>query len=332
MVKFLVIRFSSIGDIILTTPVVRCLKNQVAGAKIHYLTKSRYASIVKTNPYIDKVHELNDNFGELIKNLKQENFDYVIDLHRNVRTSRVKASLHRMSFSFHKLNVKKWLLVNFKKNLLPDKHIVDRYMNTLKMFSVTNDEKGLDFFIPPIEEVNVDELLGEKSEKLIILVVGGGHFTKQIPKEKIIELIHQLNYKIVFIGGKEDSKKAESIISETGKEKVFNLTGKLNLGQSASLIRQSDIVITPDTGMMHIAAAFKKNILSVWGNTIPKFGMYPYFPGQGSKIFEVEGLSCRPCSKIGFSACPKRHFHCMQKQDTKNMVNYINNALKGLQE
>lgn len=328
MVKFLVVRFSSIGDIILTTPVVRCLKNQVTGAKIHYLTKSRYASIVKTNPYIDKVHELNNNLGELIKKLKQENFDYVIDLHRNVRTLRVKASLHRISYSFHKLNIKKWLLVNFKRNLLPDKHIVDRYMDTLQMFSVTNDEKGLDFFIPSSEEVNVAELLGEKPEKLIVIVVGGGLFTKQIPEEKIIELIHQLDYKIVLIGGKEDTNKAESIFLKTDGRKVFNLTGKLNLGKSASLIRQSDIVITPDTGMMHIAAAYKKNIVSVWGNTIPEFGMYPYFPGPFSKAYEVQGLSCRPCSKIGFSACPKKHFNCMQKQDTKNIANYINNIFK----
>lgn len=325
MVKFLIIRFSSIGDIILTTPVVRCLKNQVTGAKIHYLTKSRYAPIVKANPHIDKVHELNGSLRELIKKLKQENFDYIIDLHRNIRTQLVKNSLHRMSFSFHKLNVKKWLLVNFKRNTLPDKHIVDRYMETLRIFSVTNDGKGLDYFLTPADEINMTGLLNIKPEKFIIIVVGGGLITKQIPEEKIVELIQRLDYPVVLIGGKEDCKKAEAIISVAGRENVFNLTGKLSLGQSASLIRQSDIIVTPDTGMMHVAAAFHKNIISVWGNTVPEFGMNPYYPGASSKIFEVKGLTCRPCSKIGFPACPKKHFHCMLKQDTTIIANYINN-------
>ncbi len=327
MVKFLVVRFSSIGDIILTTPVVRYLKNQVVGAEIHYLTKSRYAQIVTANPYIDKVHVLNNNLRELVKNLKQEKFDYIIDLHKNIRTLFVKTSLHRVSFSFNKLNLKKWLLVNLKWNILPQEHIVDRYMATLHMFPIINDGKGLDYFIPPSDEVDLAKLIVKKPEKLIAIVVGGGHLTKQIPVEKIIELINHLKYTIVLIGGQVDSEKAKRIMSEADKKNVFNLVGKLSLGESASLISQSDIIVTPDTGMMHIAAAFNKHIVSVWGNTVPEFGMYPYKPGSASKIVEIKGLNCRPCSKIGFSACPKKHFNCMQKHNVKNIANYINNIL-----
>ncbi len=327
MIKFLIVRFSSIGDIILTTPVVRCLKNQVEGAEIHYLTKRKFAQLVISNQYIDKVHLLDKSLNSLIKELKKENFDYVIDLHRNIRTFIVKFYLHRIAFSFHKLNVKKWLLVNFNWDLLPRQHIVDRYMSTLKIFDVINDGKGLDFVINPEEEIDIKKIFGRSLQHFIIIVVGGGHQTKQIPVEKIAELIENMNYDIVLIGGKEDIAKSESIMLKIKRKSVVNMTGKLNFIESASLIRQSDVIVTPDTGMMHIAAAFNKNIISVWGNTIPEFGMYPYKPGAGSKVFEIKGLRCRPCSKIGFSACPKKHFRCMQDQNMMDILKSINNIL-----
>jgi ADP-heptose:LPS heptosyltransferase len=327
MVKFLVVRFSSIGDIILTTPLVRCLRNQVEEAEIHYLTKLKFASIVKENPNIDKVHVLNKNMKQLLSELKAENFDYVIDLHRNIRTFIVKLTLSRMSFSVNKLNVKKWLIVNFKWNLLPQKHIVDRYLETLKLFSVTNDEKGLDFFISNSEKLELSTILQHKTLKLVVVVIGGGHYTKQIPGDKIAELIQNLNCNVALIGGTEDINKTNEILLKINKKNVYNFVGKLSLGQSASLISQSDCIVTPDTGMMHIAAAFRKTIFSLWGNTVPEFGMYPYKPDDRSKIFEIKNLPCRPCSKIGFSECPKKHFRCMEDQDISNISNTINKIL-----
>ncbi len=328
MAKFLVVRFSSIGDIILTTPVVRCLKNQVDEAEIHYLTKSKFAQIVTANPHIKKVHLLDNNFKDLITILRKENYDYIIDLHRNIRTFFIKILLNRIAFSFHKLNLKKWLLVNFKWNTLPDKHIVDRYLKTLHMFSVTRDNKGLDYFIPLSEELDIGKILGNSLQRRIIVVVGGGHCTKQIPENKLVEIINSLKSDVILLGGGQaDIRKADRIISEIDKKNVFNLAGKLSLGESASLIKQSDIIITPDTGMMHIAAAFGKNIISIWGNTIPEFGMYPYKPGSKSKIFEIRNLYCRPCSKIGFAKCPEKHFRCMQEHNSEGIVNAVNEII-----
>src|SRR5688500_6121226 len=120
VMKFLIIRFSSIGDIVLTTPVVRCLRKQYPDAQIHYLTKQPFASIVITNPYIDKVHVLKDDLNSIIEELRTENFDYIIDLHHNLRTLRVKRALKNVrSFSFDKLNIQKWIFVNFKLNVMP---------------------------------------------------------------------------------------------------------------------------------------------------------------------------------------------------------------------
>jgi len=323
MVKFLIIRFSSIGDIVLTTPIVRCLKNQVKDSEIHYLIKSKFAPVIAANPYIDKIHILENNFSNLIHNLKEEGFDYIIDLHRNIRTFRVKNRLHRFSLTFNKLNIEKWLMVNFKINKLPDIHIVDRYFKAVSLFSVTNDNKGLDFFINNADEILLPKVLPKLKSRYIILVIGGGHYTKQIPLVKIIELLEYLNYPVILIGGNEDIDKAKEVEKFTNKE-IYNLVGKLNIGQSASMINQAELIITSDTGMMHIASAFKKNIFSVWGNTIPEFGMYPYFPGQFSEIFEVKNLACRPCSKIGYKKCPKKHFKCMLELNFKNFADKIN--------
>jgi ADP-heptose:LPS heptosyltransferase len=323
MVKFLVIRFSSIGDIVLTTPVVRCLKIQSEDFIVHYLTKPQFASLVEDNPYIDKVHVLKKNFKEMIDELKAENFDYIIDLHRNIRTLRVKNALKRISFAFNKLNFKKWLIVNLKINKLPDLHIVERYFKTVQVFSVENDNKGLDFFINKNDEQHLQTIQGIPDKPFLAIAVGGGHFTKQIPVEKLIFLIENVSVPIVLLGGKEDIPKANEICNST-KESITNFTGSLTIIQSAAVVKEALLLLTPDTGLMHIAAAFKKNILSLWGNTIPEFGMYPYLPGDESKVYEVKGLTCRPCSKIGHKKCPKKHFNCMYKQDYNTIIDTIN--------
>jgi len=304
---------------VLTTPLIRCLKNQVDDARIHYLTKKQYVPVIASNPHIDKIHVLEDSLGEIISRLRKENIDYIIDLHKNIRSSIVKIRLKRMSFSFNKINLQKWLIVNFRINRLPDAHIVDRYLETVRLFDVRNDELGIDYFIPPEEEVKTTSLPEGFSDGYVALVVGAGHATKQLPLEKLQELCDLLDRPVLLLGGPEDRPLAESIKSNTSSV-IYNACGEYTINQSASLIRQSRLVISPDTGLMHIAAAFKKKIISVWGNTIPQLGMYPYRPDPQSTIFEIQGLRCRPCSKIGYSKCPKKHFRCMNEQNMKEIA------------
>lgn len=314
--KILIIRFSSIGDIVLTSPVVRCLKQQLK-AEIHFLTKKSFASLVENNPNVDKVFSIDKNVDEVVVDLKKENYDQVIDLHHNLRSMQVKRALGKPSKSFNKLNIEKWLLVNLKINRLPDKNIVDRYSETVSHLGVKNDMKGLDFFIPKKDEVEISSLPEIFQKGYIAFVIGAKHNTKKLPVEKIISICKKLERPVILIGGKEDFEKGEKILSnsELRTLNLFNACGKYNIQQSASLIKQAEKVITHDTGMMHIAAAFKKNIISVWGNTVPEFGMYPYLADENSKIVEVKNLSCRPCSKIGFEKCPKGHFKCMNEID-----------------
>lgn len=309
--KILVVRFSSIGDIVLTTPILRCIKQQLKDVELHYVTKHNFLSVIDNNIYVDKVFAIKDSLKDVIPQLKKENYDYVIDLHHNVRTLRLKTALGKKSFSFNKLNWEKFLIVSFKKNKLPPIHIVDRYFETVQSLGVKNDGKGLDYFINDKDEIDIPSTLPTLfHEDYNALVVGGSYFTKQIPINKLKEICTKSSLPLILLGGKEDAAIAEQVYL-FHKNKTINLCGKLNLNQSASIIQQANKVITSDTGLMHIAAAFKKDIISLWGNTIPEFGMGPYLAGKNSQILEVKGLSCRPCSKLGYKKCPKGHFKCM---------------------
>ena len=315
--KFLIIRFSSIGDMVLTTPVIRCLKQQVPGAEVHFLTKEEYRGVISSNPYIDKIQVLGSSWDLMMHQLQFEAYDHIIDLHHNLRTLRIKRSLKTAkAFSFKKLNIQKWLFTALKINRLPDMHIVDRYMDTVKSFGVSNDGNGLDYFFPLKDRIHDKDLPISHMFGYVGIVIGGALNTKKLPVHKLKELCAGIDYPVLLLGGNEDFAAGEDIAS-TDPIKIYNACGKFSLNESADLIIRSKIIMSNDTGLMHIAAAFKKPIISIWGNTVPAFGMNPYYGNHLVKNLtsEVQGLRCRPCSKIGYAKCPKGHFKCMELQD-----------------
>jgi len=333
--KFLIIRFSSIGDIVLTTPVVRCLKKQLLTAEVHYLTKRSFRPILAANPYVDKIHVLEDDLETVIETLRQEDFDYVIDLHHNLRTLKVKRGLGKKAVSFDKLNVKKWLYTNFKINRMPARHIVDRYLETVAGFGVRNDGAGLDYFIPAEEDLKPQDIPTSHQAGYIGLVIGAAHPTKRLPLHKLEKLCREARQPLILLGGPEDADTARHLAA-IDPVKIYNACGQYSINESAGLVRQAKMIVTHDTGLMHIAAAFKRPVVSVWGNTVPEFGMYPYYGKnylanyrsggeQPYTIMEVKGLSCRPCSKIGYKKCPRGHFKCMELQPMERIVRTINN-------
>jgi ADP-heptose:LPS heptosyltransferase len=327
--KILIVRFSSIGDIVLTTPVVRCIKTQIPGVTLHFCTKKSYANLVNANPYIDQVHLLEDSLYELAQKLRKERYDVLIDLHNNTRTRMLKWMLPGVqSHAFKKLNLEKFLYVQFKLDKLPNIHIVDRYLAAAAPLGVLNDEKGLDYFIPDKDVVEISWLPQTHQKGYVAVAIGAQHYTKRLPTGRLIELIDKINKPVVLLGDEQDSDVARKIEDffkrddkyadfEEGLQKlnkkslVFNACGKFNLHQSASIVQQAMYVFTHDTGLMHIAAAFKKHTFSIWGNTTPKFGMYPY--KTRFVVLENNKISCRPCSKIGHNSCPKGHFKCMNE-------------------
>ncbi len=320
-VKILVIRFSSIGDVVLTTPVVRCLKKQIPNATIHFITKKPFSSILENNPYIDKLITIKASINEVISELKTEKYDWIIDLHKNVRTLSLKQKLKTPSRSFPKMNIEKWMLVKLKIDKMPKIHVVDRYFETVKHLGIKNDSLPCDFFLAKDSFVNIAETFSISS-RYIAIALGAQFATKRLPFKKLTEIISEINEPIILIGGTMDNELATEIISHFPLKNIKNACGGFSLQQSASVVQQSTVLLTNDTGMMHIASCFEIPTVSVWGNTVPSLGMFPYFPQNTTKfsMHEVAGLSCRPCSKIGFKKCPKGHFNCMNLQNTLAIV------------
>ena len=308
--KILIVRFSSIGDIVLTSPIVRCVHRQL-GAEVHFLTKTKFKTLLQHNPYLTKCYGINNKISEVITELKAENYDYVIDLHKNLRTQDLKFRLGVKSYSFDKLNIEKWLRVNLKIDKLPQKHLVDRYFEGLRELQIENDGKGLDHFISPSEQEEANAIVGALN-KYNVLVLGANYYTKRIPTALSEQIITKASYSVVLLGGKDVKSEAE-ILAEKYPVETINLVGKTSLAISAGIIRKSHEVHSGDTGLMHIAAAYKKKIHTYWGNTTPELGMYAYLPKTAPKRtdHQVLDLSCRPCSKLGYDKCPKTHFKCM---------------------
>src|SRR5688572_27682842 len=318
--KFLIVRFSSIGDIVLTTPVIRCLKKKVPDAEVHFLVKESFRAVVEHNPYIDKLKVLAHSWELMIEELKAENYDVIIDLHHNIKTLRLKKELGVKAHSFYKLNIEKYIYTSIKVNILPKVHIVDRYLKTVEPFGVKNDGAGLDYFIASHEETRKEDIPASHYAGYIACVIGAAHGTKRWPVHKWKEFCSSIDHPVILLGGNEDRVNGKEIAA-VDDVKVYDACGKFSINESADLVRKAKVVITNDTGLMHIAAAFKRPVVSLWGNTVPSFGMFPYYGDnflslQNRKFYsivQVNKLWCRPCSKIGYEKCPLGHFKCMEK-------------------
>jgi len=313
--KVLVIRFSSIGDIVLTTPVIRRLKTQL-DVELHFLTKKSFESVIQHNPYIDKLHLMEGEIDGLIDNLKSENYDFIIDLHNNLRTARLKRKLGVPSAAFPKYNIEKWLYVNFKINRMPDVHIVDRYMEAAKSLGISDDGKGLDYFISNDDRNAASDIPFQSP--YIGLVIGGNHPGKMLPIEKLEEFCGKVDIPVVIFGGPEDRERGEYLESQF-VDRVWNSAGKYKLNESVALLDTCEVVVTHDTGLMHIAAALHKKVISIWGATVPEFGMYPYRP-QESIIIEPHNVWDRPYSKLGDNKWYKPNFKGMYRVSVNEII------------
>jgi heptosyltransferase-2 len=321
--KILIIRFSSMGDIVLTSPVPRVLKTQLQ-TEVHFLTKVSFSGLLENNPYIDKLWLLQkgESVSSLAQRLKEVGFDLIIDLHKNIRSISLSKLLGISSYRFKKLNIEKWLFVQCKWNRLPNVHIVDRYLDTLSSLNVVNDKKGLDFFIAPDQQYTIRN---SEFEDYIAFVVGAAHRTKQVPVSQAIPLLNHICAPIVLIGGPDDEDRAHQIAAEISGP-VMNVVGKLSIQESASVLEKARVVMAPDTGMMHIAAALKKPIVLFWGSTSREFGMYPYYGRDDIPMREIKvnGLPCRPCTKYGKAKCPRGHFKCMLQWNPMEVAEEVN--------
>ena len=317
--KILVIRFSSIGDIILTTPILRCLKSQL-NCNIDFLTIKKYQNLLLSNPSIQDIYLLKDKSSYTNDFLKDKEYDIIIDLQNNLRSLKIRLGLKIKSFVVAKENIKRYILIYFGVNLL-NNHIVDRYFKTVENLKVYNDNKGIDYAIS-----NVPNLKFESDKDYIAWCIGGTHEAKKLSVKQISNVITKLNIDVVLIGGANEKKMAAEIIKNTMTKKVHSFCGDISIEESAFLIKKSKLFLTNDTGMMHIASAFNSPIISFWGCTKPSLGFSAYMPNKNSENIIVE-LSKRPCSKHG-KYCRFKSKGCIKDIDYTTIYKTITNLIK----
>lgn len=316
--KILVIRFSSMGDIIYTTPVVRCLKKQLPGAEIHFLTKPQFRYIYENNPYLDQLLLLKDKLSDTISEIKNGQYDYIIDLHNNLRTSIIKSAVRVKSSTYKKQRIRKWLSLKFKWKLIPDTHLVERYLKTVAFLGIGNDGQPIDYYLKAHHRLE-DLLPPAHQKKYIAFVIGATHFTKRMPNPKITAICRELKYPVVLLGGADVQANGDEVTAQVSG--IYNACGKTTLDESVFLVSKARAVIGFDTGLTHIAEAFDVPIVSIWGGTVPQLlGVEPY-KVKHSLVAGIE-LPCRPCSRFGLEKCPLGHFKCMNDMPTKPITDF----------
>lgn len=292
--KILLIRLSSIGDIVLTTPVLRCLALQRPGDELHMMVKAPFRALADASPYVARTLV----YGDPV----EEHYDWVVDLQANARSRKVCRQLRPCRVTrLRKQNLAKALLTLFKHEVLPIRHVCDRYLEAVAPLGVKNDGHGLDFHLPPEAAPQMP------SEPYEVLVVGANHYTKAIPLPHLQLMAQGIPCRVLLLGGK---KEAAATASVEWSDNVTDLCGKTTLMESAALLRDACEVVTPDTGMMHIAVALGVPVKLLWGSTDPRYGFAPYAP-KGWVEQQVSRLACHPCGKLGHDRCPLGHFKCM---------------------
>ncbi|MFM1933373.1 MAG: hypothetical protein RL360_253 [Bacteroidota bacterium] len=318
--RLLFIRFSAIGDIVLASPALRCAKQQIPGVEIHFLTKKSMKALSEANPYVDQFHYFDKDLSATIQELKACKFDYIIDLHKNLRTLRIRLALGVPYLSYNKLSVEKFLLTKFKVNRMADRHISMRSVDTLAPLGVSYDGKGLDYFVP--SEVIQPVFF---PEGYVALVIGASYATKKLPLESLKVLCSQIPHPIVLVGGKEEVADGDSLAA-LHPERIVNTCGAYSLHESALIVSKARLVISHDTGMLYIACAFEKNVIAIWGATSPALQVEPFMPVDSkAQVFQsiVPDLACQPCSNFGTKTCPKGHFACMKQQDLPEIARQV---------
>lgn len=324
--KILIIYPVSSRESLFVTPLLRILKTEL-NAETHLVIRDKTTNLFQLNPYLHKTYVLNKSLLALRKTLKGESFNCIIDLENSLRSAILRIGVSKKNLVFNKARLKYWLYVKTKINLLSTEHRVDQYIGLLKPLGVKGDSLGLDFFLPEKDEVENEWFPPTHQNGYAVIAIGALHNTNKLPVNRLIELCDRINKPVVLIGSKQDLKIAneieaffkhgsaeeeEAIEKLNKKTIIFNACGKFNFNQSASIIKQANWVFTYDNEMMHIAAAFKKRIYTIWGSTTPLFRTYPY--RTQFTIFENNKLNCRPCSVRGYANCPKGHFLCMNDQ------------------
>lgn len=305
--------------------------------QIDFVTKKEYSGLVRHNPHLNFTFEFDATLGfsslvHLKEKIRREQYDLILDIHGSLRSRYLRTgSRARKIMTINKRIAERTVLVKFKKNMyrgiVP---VADRYIEPLRIFGVENDGEGPELFIPDEVQHGVSGTMAalqlNRYERVIGFCPSARHETKRWPHERFAEvgsrLAKEYDAKILIFGSSADTSKCDAIArtinSTSDRERATDVSGKLSLLESAAAMEFCDIVVTNDSGLMHIASAMKKKIVAIFGSTVREFGFFP--SGRDSIVLERLGLPCRPCSHIGRSTCPEGHFKCMNDIPVEEVV------------
>lgn len=305
--KILIIHTAFIGDIVLTTPLIRKIKEIYPESELFYLTTPAGAQILKNNPCVDRIIKYDKkginkgikNFLKLAKQLRKENFDITLTPHRYLRSS-ILSWLTKSPERIGYTNATGSILFTKKIPYDKKKHEVERLLD----FVESEMNKRYEIELYPTEKYKM-----KNNKKIVTLAIGSKWFTKKWPAEYFNELIEKLlsykNIEIILVGGQE-----EALTDIKLAKYCQDLRGKTDLLELADILKKSDVVVTNDSSPIHIASAFNKtHIIAIFGPTTKELGFFPW--SKNSEVIEIKNLKCRPCSLHGGEKCPKGHFNCM---------------------
>lgn len=335
--KILIIRLSSIGDILLTTPFIRQTRLKFPDSQLDYVIKKEYAELLEYNTNISNLIKFDPGddsvtLKELKYSLIEKKYEYIFDLHNNFRSIYLRQGHHNANISKIKKNkITQFLFVKFNINKYTQTiPIAERYLNVGKKAGITDDGEELEIYWDKKTENSTLQILktsGLKEDKSYFAIApGAGFYTKRWPldyyKIFIEETIKKHNCNIVILGNKQDQNEG----NELNKiQNVIDLTGKLSLIQSAVVLSKCKALISNDTGLMHMATAVKVPVLAIFGSTVKEFGFFPY--RAKSIVVENNHLQCRPCTHVGRNNCPKKHFDCMRSVTPSIVLENFNKLL-----
>lgn len=330
--KILLIQISTIDEFVLASPVLRCIKKQWKDVVLHVLAGNSIKEHHIFNPYVDQFIFREEPFAVMIRKLKNEGYDYIIDLDRNFRSLIIKKALNKKSLCVRKWRVEKFLLTKLDINIMPPLHFTQRCLDALAPLGIKEDGLGLDYFIPEKDKVKETDLPHSHLGGFISFVIDAANNTQKLPINLLQEFCKKIEHPVILLGNKHDAATGATIAG-VDRIKIYNACGKFNLNEMADLIRQSKLVISFDSDLQKIAFALNKTVIAVWGATTPVMGAGPYYGNNSRKEkMNVENiylnLRCQPCSNTGTQKCPLEHFNCMQKQDINALLDKVYLHLK----
>ncbi len=336
--KTLIIRFSSVGDILLSSLLVRVLHRRFPKCAIDFLVKSEYAGLVRDNPNISRALEFPTGAGlhELIRlrrRIRSERYDLIIDIHGSLR-SRFLCLGRSSVVRLRKRVLARFILVKFKRDVYSRfgdaPGVALRYLEPVRHLGVEDDGQGLDLEVSSRAHETVASLLKQAglnaTSGVIGICPGARHANKIWPRERFAEagcsLVEDDRGGVILFGSEEEASRCadiERLMKHLRPDlRIANLAGKLSFAESGAAMDRCSLVLTNDSGLMHLAAARKRKVVAIFGPTVMQLGFFPF--GTTSIVVEHPALRCRPCTHIGLAACPKGHFKCMNELPASRVI------------